>query len=158
MLNFLIINDEFIPGAGSSSRRHEYEYMDKDLTNGVTYWYKLEDVDYSGNTELHGPVSATPMKRSAPKEFRLYPNYPNPFNPVTTISYDLPDDGLVELSVYNMRGEKVTTLLQGNQKAGSYQINWDGTSQSGDMVASGIYFFRIASGNYCRTSKMVFVR
>ncbi|MCK4641080.1 MAG: T9SS type A sorting domain-containing protein, partial [Candidatus Marinimicrobia bacterium] len=157
-VKFLIINDELIPGVGSSSQRHEYEYVDKGLTNGVTYRYKLEDVDYSGNTELHGPVSATPIESAFPAEFRLYPNYPNPFNPVTTISYDLPDDGFVELSVYNMRGEKVTTLMQGNQEAGSYRMNWDGTSQSGDMVASGIYFLRIASGSYSRTSKMIFIR
>ena len=155
---FSIINDELIPGAGNSSQRHEYEYVDKGLTNGIKYWYKLEDVDYSGNTELHGPVSATPMKKAAPSEFCLYPNYPNPFNPITTISYDLPDDGLVELSVYNMRGEKVTTLMQGDQEAGSYRLNWDGTSQSGEMVSSGIYFLRIASGSYSRTSKMVFIR
>ena len=153
-----IINDQLIPGAGNSSQRHEYEYADKELTNGITYWYKLEDVDYSGNTELHGPVSATPMKRAAPKEFRLYPNYPNPFNPVTTISYDLPDDGFVELSVYNMRGEKVTTLLKGNQEAGSYKMNWNGTNRKGEIVASGIYFLRIASGSYSKTSKMVFIR
>jgi len=152
-----IINDQLIPGAGSSSSRQEYKYVDNGLTNGVTYWYKLEDVDYSGNTELHGPISATPMKRSAPREFRLYPNYPNPFNPVTTISYDLPDDGLVELTVYNMRGEKVTTLMQGKQKAGSY-MNWDGTDRNGGKVSSGIYILRIASGNYSRTSKMVFIR
>ena len=153
-----IINDQLIPGAGNSSSRHEYEYVDKYVINGVKYWYKLEDVDYSGNTELHGPVSATPMKKAAPKEFCLYPNYPNPFNPVTTISYDLPEDGFVELSVYNMRGEKITTLMQGNQEAGSYRLNWDGINQNGDMVASGIYFLRIASGNYFKTSKMVFIR
>ena len=157
-VKFLIINDELIQGAGSSSSRHEYEYVDKGLTNEIKYWYKLEDVDYSGNTKLHEPVSATPMKKAAPKEFRLYPNYPNPFNPFTTISYDLPDDGLVELTVYNMRGEKITTLMQGNQEAGSYRLNWDGTSQSGEMVSSGIYFLRIASGSYSKTSKMVFIR
>ncbi|MBU4445300.1 MAG: T9SS type A sorting domain-containing protein [Candidatus Marinimicrobia bacterium] len=155
---YTIINNQLIPGAGNSSSRHEYEYVDKGLTNGIKYWYKLEDVDYSGNTELHGPESATPMKKAAPKEFRLYPNYPNPFNPVTTISYDLPDDGLVELTVYNMRGEKVATLMQGKQEAGSYRLNWDGTDRNGEMVASGIYFLRIASGSYCRTSKMVFIR
>ncbi|MCK4641077.1 MAG: T9SS type A sorting domain-containing protein [Candidatus Marinimicrobia bacterium] len=112
----------------------------------------------AGNTELHGPVSATPIESAFPAEFRLYPNYPNPFNPFTTISYDLPDDGFVDLSVYNMRGEKVTTLIQGKQEAGSYRMNWDGTSQSGDMVASGIYFLRIASGSYSRTNKMIFIR
>ena len=157
-VKFLMINDGLISGAGNSSTRHEYEYVDNGLTNGVTYWYKLEDVDYSGNTELHGPVSATSIESAFPAEFRLYPNYPNPFNPVTTISYDLPDDGLVELTVYNMRGEKVTTLMQGKQAAGSYKLNWDGTDRNGGIVSSGIYILRIMSGSYSRTSKMVFIR
>ena len=156
-VKFLMINDELIQGAGNSSSRHEYKYVDKGLTDGIKYWYKLEDVDYSGNTELHGPVSATPIK-SVPKEFCLHPNYPNPFNPETTISYDLSEDGFVELSVYNMRGEKVTTLIKGNQEAGSYRLNWDGTNRNGEIVSSGIYFLRIASGSYSRTSKMVFIR
>ena len=115
-------------------------------------------MDYSGNTELHEPVSATPMKKAVPSEFCLYPNYSNPFNPVTTISYDLPEEGYIELTVYNMRGEKVTTLMKGNQEAGSYRMNWDGTNQKGEIVSSGIYFLRIASGSYCKTSKMVFIR
>ena len=153
-----MINDQLIPGAGNSSQRHEYEYVDKDLTNGVTYWYKLEDVDYSGNTELHGSVSATPVKRAATKEFRLYPNYPNPFNSITTISFDLSEDGFVELSFYNMRGEKVATLLKGNQEAGSYKMKWDGRDQQGEILSSGIYFLSIATGSYCKTDKMIFIR
>jgi len=57
-----------------------------------------------------------------------------------------------------MLGEKVTTLMQGKQEAGSYKMNWDGTSQNGEIVSSGIYILRIASGSYSRTSKMVFIR
>ena len=153
-----IINEQLIPGAGNSSSRHEYEYVDKGLTNGVKYWYKLEDVDYSGNTKLHGPVSAIPMKKVAPKEFRLYPNYPNPFNPVTTISYDLPEEGHVVLSVYNMRGEKVATLMNGFQEAGSYRMKWNGTNKNGELVSSGLYFLMLTSGVYCKTNKMIFIR
>ncbi|MCK4639946.1 MAG: T9SS type A sorting domain-containing protein [Candidatus Marinimicrobia bacterium] len=64
----------------------------------------------------------------------------------------------MELTVYNIRGERVKTLLKGFQEEGSYQLNWDGTDQNGEMVASGIYFLRIASGKYSRTNKMIFVR
>jgi len=155
---FSMLNDELIPGAGNSSQKHEYKYVDKNVTNGVTYWYKLEDVDFSGNTKFHGTVSGTPMKKALPLAFRLYPNYPNPFNPVTTISYDLLEAGYVKLAVYDLRGEKVVTLIKGNQAAGSYKINWDGTNQHGELVTSGLYFLRIASGKYLRTHKMVFIR
>jgi hypothetical protein len=115
-------------------------------------------VDYSGNAKIHGPVSATPLESAPPKEYRLHPNYPNPFNPITTISYDLPEDGLIELSVYNMRGEKVATLLSSRQEAGSYTLNWDGRDQQSETISSGIYFLKIESGNYSKTNKMVFVR
>jgi len=155
---FSKINDQLIPGAGNSSSKHEYEYVDNDVKNGITYWYKLEDVDFGGNTKLNGPVSATPVERGVSKAFRLYPNYPNPFNPVTTISYDLPEDGYVELVIYNMLGEKVVTLIRSNQAAGSYMLNWDGTNQNGELVTSGLYFLKIASGKYLCTNKMIFIR
>ncbi|HPC35645.1 MAG TPA: NosD domain-containing protein [Candidatus Marinimicrobia bacterium] len=154
-LEFIILNAELIPGAGSSSEKHEYRYVDHDVKSGITYWYKLEDVDYKGKTELHGAISATTL---GPKEFCLHPNYPNPFNPVTTISYDLPKDVYVELTVYNMLGEKVTTLVKGNQPAGYYSVEWDGRNSQGRIVSSGMYFLRISAGSYCKTNKMVFVR
>jgi len=155
---FSMINDQLIPGAGNSSKRHDYEFVDNDVINGITYWYKLEDVDFAGNKKFHKTVSTTPLKSATPTEFRLYPNYPNPFNPVTAISYDLPDDGYVVLSVYNMIGEEVTTLIKGNQNAGSYILSWDGIDRQGRLVPSGIYFLRIESVGYLRTHKMVFIR
>ena len=154
-LEFIILNAELIPGAGSSSEKHEYSYVDHDVKSGITYWYKLEDVDYKGKTELHGAISAAVL---GPKEFCLHPNYPNPFNPVTTISYDLPQDVYVELTVYNMLGEKVTTLVKGNQPAGYYNVEWDGRNSQGRIVSSGMYFLRISAGSYCKTNKMVIVR
>ncbi|MDD5582679.1 MAG: FlgD immunoglobulin-like domain containing protein [Candidatus Marinimicrobia bacterium] len=153
-----MLNDDLIAGAGSSSEKHEYSYIDQDVKNGVTYWYKLEDIGCDEKTKLYGPISAMPVKKDGPSEFCLYPNYPNPFNPVTTISYDLPEDVYVELPVYNVRGEKVTTLFKGNQRAGLYKLDWDGTDKTGKIVSSGIYFINITSDSYCKTNKMVFIR
>ncbi|MBL7067223.1 MAG: T9SS type A sorting domain-containing protein [Candidatus Marinimicrobia bacterium] len=155
---YKIINGQLIPSAGNSSSRKDYDFIDFDVNNGITYWYKLEDVDYSGNTKLHGPVSAIPMKNVIPSEFRLYPNYPNPFNPVTTIAYDLPEESYVELIVYNIRGERVKTLLKGFQEVGSYQLSWDGRDQNSEILSSGIYFLQISTGKYLKTNKMVFIR
>ncbi|MBU4446678.1 MAG: T9SS type A sorting domain-containing protein [Candidatus Marinimicrobia bacterium] len=145
-------------GAGNSSQRHEYEYVDKDVSNGITYWYKLEDLDFAGNKKFHKTVSATPLKSATPTEFHLYPNYPNPFNPVTTISYDLPEKGHVELIIYNIRGERVKTLIKGFQEGGSYQLNWDGRDQNSEILSSGIYLLQISTGKYLKTNKMVFIR
>ncbi len=154
---FVMLNAKLIAGAGSSSESHAYSYIDRDVKSGLTYWYKLEDVDYNGKTEFHGPISAM-LANTTPTEFGLHKNYPNPFNPVTTISYDLAKDVYVELAVYNMLGGKVITLVNGNQPAGSYQLEWDGRDSRGLIVSSGLYLLRINAGNYCKTNKMVFVR
>ncbi|HQQ86271.1 MAG TPA: NosD domain-containing protein, partial [Candidatus Marinimicrobia bacterium] len=142
---FVMLNAKLIAGAGSSSERHEYSYIDRDVKSGLTYWYKLEDVDYNGKTEFHGPISAV-LANTTPTEFGLHKNYPNPFNPVTTISYDLAKDVYVELAVYNMLGGKVITLVNGNQPAGSYQLEWDGRDSRGLIVSSGMYLLRINAG------------
>ncbi|MEA3501066.1 MAG: FlgD immunoglobulin-like domain containing protein, partial [Candidatus Marinimicrobia bacterium] len=156
--NYQKNNKNIIKGAGNSSTRHNYEFIDKDIINGVTFWYKLEDVDYSGNTKFHGPISPTPLESTTPKAFRLYPNYPNPFNPVTTIQYDLPEDGYVQLVIYNIRGEVATTLVKNNQTAGSYQLHWNGKNENGKLLPSGIYLLKIVTGNYTKTNKMVLMR
>ena len=152
-VKFLMLNDELIPGAGSSSSRHGYEYIDKGLTNEVTYWYKLEDVDYSGKTELHGPISATPMAKAIPTEFRLRPNYPNPFNPTTTISYELPKSSFIRLSVYDISGRLVETLVHEQKDAGYYSVEWNV-----EKISSGIYFYKIEAGEFSDVKKCLVVK
>jgi hypothetical protein len=93
-----------------------------------------------------------------PTEFAIAQNYPNPFNPTTTIQYDLPEDGRLLVTVYNMLGQQVKTLYNGNQLAGSYTTVWDATNDRGDRIASGIYFYRIQSGRFVQTRKMLLLR
>ncbi|MFH1754554.1 MAG: FlgD immunoglobulin-like domain containing protein, partial [Candidatus Latescibacterota bacterium] len=97
----------------------------------------------------------------------LYQNYPNPFNPSTTISFELPGmmrpGGItsaapVHLAVYDVRGRLVKTLVSGDLTAGPHRVRWDGTNNSGSGVSSGIYFYRIVSGNWSNTKKMVLIR
>lgn len=90
-------------------------------------------------------------------------NYPNPFNPSTTVTYEMPENGQVVLKVYNIIGEEVTTLVNGWKQRGSHKAHWDGTSNNGRMVASGIYFSRITvktlnGVRYARTKKMLLQR
>jgi len=81
---FTIINDQLIPGHGNTSSRHEYQYIDRNVINGVEYWYQLEDVSYAGETEKHNIVSAIPKGREElgmiPNDFQLFPCYPNQFS------------------------------------------------------------------------------
>ena len=157
------ITSELIPGAGNSAYRNEYEYVDKGLTNGVTYWYKLEDVDYDGLKTQHGPISATPTAKVRPTVFQLSQNYPNPFNPLTTIRYQIPEDGKVVLGIYNLLGQPIKTLVDAEQEAGYYQVEWDGKDAEGSRIGSGIYFYRFKTGlpgqgNFVQVKKMVVLR
>ena len=85
-------------------------------------------------------------------------NYPNPFNPSTQIQYVLSSTADVKLSVYNSRGQYVTTLVDGNQTAGDYQIIWNGTDDKGQQVSNGIYFYKMTAGRYQQVHKMILMK
>jgi len=88
-----------------------------------------------------------------PSRFALEQNYPNPFNPSTTIRYDLPRSSHVTLSVYDVLGRKVATLLNEEKSAGTYTVQWDASS-----VSSGVYFYRLKAGDFVQTKRMMVVR
>lgn len=89
-----------------------------------------------------------------PVEFSLSQNYPNPFNPATNISYALPANAYVRLTIYNILGQKVKTLVDSEQTAGYKNVIWDGKNDRGEDVSSGIYFYRINAGSFTKTAKM----
>jgi len=93
-----------------------------------------------------------------PDQYGLYQNYPNPFNPTTTISFSIPSAGNVTLEVYNVLGKKVATVYDGTAEAGVTSVVWDGRADSGELVASGIYFSRMKSGQFESTRKMVLMK
>lgn len=93
-----------------------------------------------------------------PLHFTLFDNYPNPFNPETTIRYQLPEKGRVDLAIYNSLGQRVRTLVAGEQTTGSYSIRWDGRADSGHPVASGIYIYRLRAGNNSAANRMILLR
>ncbi len=93
-----------------------------------------------------------------PFSYSLSNNYPNPFNPSTTISYSLAQRGPVTLRVYNSLGQVVSTLVNEIQPAGAYEVEWDGRSASGNRVASGLYFYRLEAGEFVKSRKMVLLK
>lgn len=93
-----------------------------------------------------------------PTSFRLMQNYPNPFNPATTIVYDLPADGLVELRVYNLRGQAVRTLVNQAQAAGAQTVVWDGRDNLGRLVGSGIYMYTLEARDQTILRKMLLIK
>jgi hypothetical protein len=96
--------------------------------------------------------------KAKPTVYALSPNYPNPFNPTTTIEYSIPASGNVELAIYNAAGQKVRTLVSEHQSASFYKAVWDGRNDMGESVGSGIYFSRLVSGNFSKIQKMTLIK
>ena len=95
---------------------------------------------------------------AVPVSFVLYDNYPNPFNPITVLNYDIPENSFVNVTIYNMTGRRVKTLVNANQSAGFKSVVWDATNFVGQPVATGVYFYRIVAGDFVQMKKMVFVK
>lgn len=107
------------------------------------------------NFAVKQPTSVATDESSVPVDFALHPNYPNPFNPETWISYDVPEPTSVKLVIYNRLGQKVRTLVDDTKPAGRYQIRWNGCDDNGQRVTSGVYFYQLESSKYNATRKMI---
>ena len=90
---------------------------------------------------------------TVPKSFELKQNYPNPFNPSTTIEYELPQTSRVKLTIYNVLGQKVATLVDAEQVPGNYRVKFNGQN-----LAAGIYFYRLQAGNFVQNRKMILIK
>jgi len=93
-----------------------------------------------------------------PHAFNLYNNYPNPFNPVTTLRYDLPEDALVNITIYDIMGRIVRTLINSQQNAGFKSIQWNSTNDAGSPLSAGLYLYKIQADNLVQTRKMVLLK
>ncbi len=107
---------------------------------------------YGGATGIGDTPTALPT------EIALMQNYPNPFNPETNIEFRLPSATNVTLEVYNLLGQKVKTLVSDYREAGYHTVRWNGTNDSGDLVPSGVYFYRMTAGDFVKTNKMIMLR
>ena len=93
-----------------------------------------------------------------PYKFALHQNYPNPFNPVTTLRYDLPEDAMANITIYDMMGRQVSTLVNRKQTAGYKSVQWNATNNAGSPVSAGIYLYMIQAGEFRQTKKMVLLK
>ncbi len=101
---------------------------------------------------VNDPVNPVPQK------VILHPNYPNPFNPSTTIRYELKQASKVTLKIYNLLGQEVRTLVNAQKSSGVHSVIWDGKNSHGQKVTSGVYFYRLQAGDFVKTRKMVLVK
>jgi uncharacterized protein (TIGR02145 family) len=107
---------------------------------------KLDDLDSDGNVQNN------------PQDYKLFENFPNPFNPTTQISFILPQADFVTLKIYNSTGQLVRTLVNENMNKGYHTLEWNATNDNGITLASGIYLYRLQAGNFIKTNKMMFMK
>jgi len=155
------ITASLIPGAGSSWTPHSYQFTDQDVQEGVTYYYKLEQIDAQGTKEMFGPkivrillrIQDMAIREIAPARYALHQNAPNPFNPSTTIAYDLPQACDVTLTVYTITGQPIAVLVDAPQEAGWHTAIFDGSG-----VANGVYLYRLGTERFVETRRMMLLK
>ena len=144
----------YVAGFGTTTEARSYTFTDNNLKEG-TYTYRLKQVDFDGSFEYSNTVEAVVV---IPDVFALEQNYPNPFNPGTMINFSLAVDSKVSLTVFDVLGQSVATLINGNLAAGSHQFDFNASN-----LNSGVYFYRIdAAGvngtNFSSVKKMILTK
>lgn len=127
----------FVEGYGTTTETKNYSFTDKNIESRVNYAYRLKQIDFDGTFDFSSVVN---VGFTLPLEFVLEQNYPNPFNPSTTIAYSVPVKSEVTLEVYNLIGQKIMTLVQGQVDAGKHSAQLNASSMS-----SGMYFFKLTA-------------
>ena len=150
------ITMSLIPGQGNSSAGAVYSFTDRNYEGNATYYYRIEQVDADGGSEMFSAIEVTAL--FIPTEYALSQNYPNPFNPMTTFTYDVPEVSDVTIKVYSLLGKEVRTIYSKQQMPGRYTQTWDGTDNTGRKLASGVYFLRMQAGSFSILHKMTLIR
>ena len=139
----------FIKGNGTSNNVNKYSFVDK-TASGTALKYRLKQIDNDGQFQYSKVVE---VSLEQPVDYSLSQNFPNPFNPSTEISYSIPKSNNVELKVYNSIGKEVATLVNGMQEAGNHKVQFNSSN-----LSSGIYFYRLTSGNFTQIKKMILIK
>lgn len=148
----------------NTSEPHTYSYCDEELAEQGTYYYWLQSVDMDGTVSFFGPVSVDfslggeTVNPGVPLVNMLDNAYPNPFNPYTTLRYQIADPGNVKIDIYNSKGQMVRSFSDNRDAAGYYQIIWDGKDHSGRALPSGVYLCKMNSGGFSSTKKIVLAK
>jgi len=143
----------FVAGYGTTTETKNYSYVDNSVSAG-NYTYRLRQVDFDGTFEYSSEVEVD----LSPSSYSLSQNYPNPFNPATIISFSLASDSKVTLKIFDVLGQEVTTLVNGDLSAGIHNLNFDASS-----INSGVYFYTIEAkgvdgSNFTSTKKMILTK
>jgi hypothetical protein len=143
-------NMGFVEGNGTTTETHIYSFIDNNLNPG-SYNYRLKQIDFDGSFRHYELVNAVEI--GLPQNYYLSQNYPNPFNPTTKINWQLKNSGYVTLKVYDDLGREVATIVDEEKPAGSYEVEFNAST-----LASGVYYYKIVSGNFIETKKMILMK
>jgi photosystem II stability/assembly factor-like uncharacterized protein len=140
-------NIGFVNGRGSTTETQYYSYTDNSVPIGK-YIYRLKQLDFSGSFEYSNEIEVTILE--ALNDFTLNQNYPNPFNPSTRISFSIPQNSFVTITIFDVLGNEIETLINRELSAGSYDIEF-----AAKNLTSGVYFYNITAGEFTKTMKMI---
>jgi len=140
-------NIGFVNGNGNSTEMRYYSFSDNSVPVGK-YFYRLKQLDFSGTFEYSSEVEVSILE--VLNDFTLNQNYPNPFNPSTRISFIIPQSGYTTLKIFDVLGNEVANIIEGELNAGSYELQFDASG-----LSSGIYFYSLTSGEFTKTMKMI---
>ena len=155
-------DDQFVENVVSNYLTSSF-YTDEDLEFNTLYFYRVSYFstgwsDYSETIAVVLENLDNSNGNNMPLSYKIHQNHPNPFNPVTTIRYDLPEDGLVNITIYDMMGRQINTLVNGQQTAGYNIVQWNATNTFGEAVSAGLYLYTIHAGEFTQTRKMVLLK
>ncbi len=139
----------FVEGSGTSNMQREYSFVNKNVSSG-NYFYRLKQIDIDGQFKYSSPVNVVV---DLPADYVLEQNYPNPFNPSTTIKYSIPEDGFVNLTIYNMIGEKIITLVNEQRQTGVYNELFNASA-----LNSGVYFYELRINGVVLVKKLQLIK
>jgi hypothetical protein len=137
-------------------------YLDLDYVLNESNYYRIAAVDHAGNiSDYSDVVDFTVLAIDLdliPDVYALHQNYPNPFNPTTQVKYDLPEDAMVSITIYDIMGRSIKSLVNTTQSAGYRSIQWDATNNLGEPVSAGMYIYMIQAGGFRQNKKMVLLK
>ncbi|MDP6775675.1 MAG: FlgD immunoglobulin-like domain containing protein, partial [Candidatus Latescibacteria bacterium] len=148
-----------LPGAGTTDALLNYSFVDKELPASEVVFYVLEQIDLDGAIHRSNEIEVILGARTLPLPTEFGVNaYPNPFNPSTTISYDLPEAQMVSIVIYDALGQEVRRLVNAQTAAGRYQVQWDARDNQGRSVGSGVYIAQVEAGSFSTSQKMLLLK
>jgi hypothetical protein len=154
---------ELVSGDGTTDAFKNYSFTDSDPLQAEVRYYYLKQIDLDGTSARSAVIEVTLAtaitQQALPVANALWQNFPNPFNPETTINFELSEEAVVTLTIYDLTGQVVRTLVSGQfMTAGTYQNVWDGRNEVGVRVGSGVYLYRLNAGTFTAMQKMTLLQ